>query len=64
MLWATRSLRIALRQTLNSSRIMSSDTMGTPGPVESTIRDKVRQVDPAPEQSLNYVTAHVLASTV
>jgi len=44
MLWATRSLRIALRQRLNLSRTMASDTiLESPGPVEIAIREKVRQ---------------------
>ncbi|KAG0706146.1 bola-like protein-domain-containing protein [Suillus ampliporus] len=41
MLWATRSLRIALRQSWNSSRAMASDTMGSPGPVENAMREKL-----------------------
>lgn len=44
MLWATRSLRIALRQRLNLSRAMASDTMlGSPGPVELAMREKASQ---------------------
>jgi BolA protein len=42
MLWATRSLRIALRQRLNLSRTMASDTiLESPGPVEIAIREKL-----------------------
>ncbi|KAG2148464.1 bola-like protein [Suillus cothurnatus] len=42
MLWATRSLRIALRQRLNFSRTMASDTiLESPGPVEIAIREKL-----------------------
>ncbi|KAG2119568.1 bola-like protein [Suillus discolor] len=42
MLWATRSLRIALRQSLNLSRAMASDTiLGSPGPVEIVMRQKL-----------------------
>lgn len=42
MFWVTRSLRIALRQRLNLSRTMASDTiLGFPGPVEIAMREKL-----------------------
>ncbi|KAG2150517.1 bola-like protein-domain-containing protein [Suillus clintonianus] len=41
MLWATRSLRIALRQSLSPFRAMASDAIGSPGPVENAMREKL-----------------------
>ncbi|KAG1734708.1 bola-like protein-domain-containing protein [Suillus paluster] len=42
MFWVTRSLRIALRQSWNPSRAMASDaTVGSPGPVENIMREKL-----------------------